>query len=158
MEQKLLERIVSHLLSDSTMEQKLLERILSRFATYIEHHPTSLADLALNELLTLSRDYLPEFTTINQFIETVGLNGTPNEYVNRALGHLLSDSTLFRIAAERVLSGADLVAEAHAAIGEQAEANAAAQDALVKQVEAGGCAPPVVTESAQPADSSDLFA
>lgn len=139
------------------MEQKLLERILSRFATYIEHHPTSLADLALSELLLLSRDYLPEFTTLDGFIEMVRVNGTPNEHVNAALAHLLSHSSLFRIASERVLAEDDLAAEAQAEAGKHAEAAAAAQDALIAQVDPSS-ASPVVIENAPTEDSSDLFA
>lgn len=139
------------------MEQKLLEQVLLRFNTYMDHHTNGADDRALSELLLLSRDYLPEFTTLDGFIEMVRVNGTPNEHVNAALAHLLSHSSLFRIASERVLAEDDLAAEAQAEAGKHAEAAAAAQDALIAQVDPSS-ASPVVIENAPTEDSSDLFA
>jgi hypothetical protein len=128
------------------METSMLERVFQRFDLYLDHHPSSGVDWALKELLQLSIDYLPEFTSLDEFRDLIEAQPpTPNRHVNEALWYLLAESSLFSLACANVFNEPDeLAAEAQTAVAEKAEVTAAAQEAVTDAL-------------AEPQDSSDLF-
>ncbi|MFN7817815.1 MAG: hypothetical protein ACK5OQ_16420 [Burkholderiales bacterium] len=91
------------------MEKPMLERVLEHFDVYLAHHPASGVDWALKELLQLSRTYLPEITTLDEFRKSIeDQPPTPNKNVNESLWYLLGESSLFRLACEKVIEESDV--------------------------------------------------